>query len=177
MLIIVFGEMGMGKNFVGECLAEVLGIHFLDGDTAISDKTSLKHKADVDQFVQFQLIPMIDRELKLHKNLIVSQALYFEEHRNLIENQFKYLTTVKFINVSATNALQEQRLLTRDQGQEFWLPYSVRSHRHFSTSGDFFTIENNKGKEEVIEQIKALPFYNLKELKPEPIISKVQYAK
>ena len=177
MLIIIFGEMGMGKNFVGECLAREMSIHFLDGDTAIPAGTRLLHKADVDRFVTYQLIPAIESSLKLHNDLIVAQALYFEEHRKQIENYFKYFTSVKFIHVRATEKLQRERLLTREEGKEFWLPYRDRSHRHFSTQGEYEIIDNTQGKEEVIKQIKALPFYQMKESKPEMINTKIAYAK
>lgn len=35
MIYLIFGEMGIGKNYVGEKLAKHIGCSFFDGDTVI----------------------------------------------------------------------------------------------------------------------------------------------
>lgn len=163
MLIILIGEMGMGKNFVGEMMAKEWGFHFFDGDDAIPPGKQLLHKKDVDAFVQDNLIPAITNNLKDYKNLIVAQALYFEEHRNKIYECFKSVTEVKFIHIIANQALQTKRLLTRSQEKIAWVPYAARSRRHFQIPIEadrrYSTIVNEHGTNEISKQIRELSFY------------------
>jgi len=76
MIYILFGEMGVGKNYVGEKLAKHLGCKFFDGDDALS--SHLKEKVanhrpltveEVKYFVKYDLIPQID--IKYRTNLVV----------------------------------------------------------------------------------------------------------
>lgn len=161
-LIIIFGEMAMGKNFVGKLLAEEFGFYFYDGDEALVDGQKLRNKEDVDSFVKNQLIPEIEKQVNKNPKLVVSQALYFEEHRKMILDHFKENMPVRFIHVTASSVVQRERLLQRPEADS-WLSYAARSHRRFeaplSGSPLYSEIVNNKDKDEVIKQIKTLSYY------------------
>lgn len=89
MIYLIFGEMGIGKNYVGEKLAKHIGCSFFDGDTVIPPsmlKKVLNFKPlgaeDIDDYVTNHLIPEIEN--KYQNELVVAQALYREKHRNQI---------------------------------------------------------------------------------------------
>lgn len=162
MLIIVFGEMGMGKTFVGKLIAERFQYHFYDGDDALKKDQKLLNRDDVDKFIDNQLIPSIEIELKKNTNLVMSQALYFEKHRKKIQEYFRDLTSVRFIHVLATDELQNQRLLKRSEAEGFWLPYAARSKRRFEgpPPGNplYSQIINNTNEEDIITQVNKLSY-------------------
>ncbi len=96
MIYILFGEMGVGKNYIGEKIAAHMGCPFFDGDDAFP--AHLKKKIDrcqsltveeVEGFVRENLIPEInDRSGFPPDNLVVAQALYRADHRAMIDAYF-----------------------------------------------------------------------------------------
>lgn len=91
MIWLLFGEMGVGKNYVGERLARHLGCPFFDGDDVIPDwmmwkieKFRILSLGELDRYTSKHLIPAIYSRHELGKDLVVAQALYRRRHRRMI---------------------------------------------------------------------------------------------
>ena len=91
MIYFLFGEMGSGKSWLAERLAEEMDITYLEGDHSLPsyliDKIQGRRILTVDEvedFVRHYLIPDIQKAL-VTGDLVVSQALYRREHRQIIE--------------------------------------------------------------------------------------------
>lgn len=158
MLIIIFGEMGMGKNFVGELIAQKLGYTFYDGDKAIRKGVDkLNSPEGVHSFVKNGLIPAVKAQLETYPNLVVSQALYFQKDREAISEEISKDT--RFVRVNCAPKNQTQRLLQRNSSEN-WLQYAAISKPYFEEppvdNKAFLYIQNDKTKEDVVSQIEVL---------------------
>lgn len=156
-LVIVFGEMGTGKSYTSELIAKQTGMHFYEGDDALPKNMELKTEQDVHRFVIDYLIPSIKREVAAHNTVIVSQALYFQRHRELILKEFQQIAQVKFIHIQSTEEWQITNLKKRPE--PYWLDYAKSSRPYFEyppKSPLYFTIENSQDLASVLKQIKAI---------------------
>lgn len=152
MIYILFGEMGVGKNYVGEKLAEHLGCNFFDGDDALSpflkEKVS-NHKPltvkEVEYFVRYDLIPAIDHRNCL-SNMVVSQALYRADHRKMISDYFG--SEVKWVYIRPPSVFTHmRRLLSRRKGWK-WVALWLMSKPFFDRPPkDTLTIRNTDNLE------------------------------
>lgn len=153
-LVVVVGEMGMGKTYVAQLIADKTGKHFYEGDRALPLGMELRSKKAVDEFVKDYLIPAISRELATHDDVVVAQALYFQEHRELIFNEFNELAHIKFINVVTTLEMQSNNLQQRPES--FWLSYAKASKASFQKPPEdsvYTSIENSLDEAQVLRQI------------------------
>ena len=128
MIYILFGEMGVGKNYVGERLARFLECEFFDGDTVIPQsmkneisKFKILKPKTVRDFIYNHLIPEVQRRSLGKRNLVVAQALYRKEFRESLiktlgkENvQEVYIPTPPFL-------MHMGRLLQRKDGVRWML--------------------------------------------------------
>ncbi|AYV78566.1 MAG: hypothetical protein Edafosvirus18_15 [Edafosvirus sp.] len=154
MLIIIYGKMASGKSYIGKQLSSYLNFSYYDGDDALSTinkKIGFVSKSDVKKFVSGRLIPAIESKMYEHKNLVVSQALYFEEHRNLIRDHFtKIGENVIFIQVNTPEKQTENQSWSR--GIVWWL-YGKLNNNFFESSDNVHII-NNISHESLIPQFK-----------------------
>lgn len=97
MIYFLVGPMGIGKNYVGERLAESLQCDFVDGDIFVPKEMAAKvanfkplSQKDIDDYVADHLIPGIEQHLSKNptEDLVIAQALYRKEHRDQIQNHF-----------------------------------------------------------------------------------------
>jgi len=130
-VIILFGEMGGGKNYHGEILAKEKGYTFLDGDTVaqpemlerVSQFKSLTREM-IKKFIG-RLIAAISLKAFKSNGLVVAQALYFDEDRIFIKwflNQLGY--NVKFIWVKPSFLRNLMQIYSRPKGLTwavYWL--------------------------------------------------------
>lgn len=130
MIYVLFGEMGIGKNYVGERLAEHLDCIFFDGDDVLPP--DLKEKvarmkplthADVNRFVTNHLIPGIRIMANLYGGeIVVAQALYMRKHRQQIVDALGGPDEVKLIHLPSPSFLTHMgRLLKRRRGIRWML--------------------------------------------------------
>lgn len=87
-VIVLYGEMGAGKNYQGSKLAEALDLPFLDGDTALSPELATNVKsfkplapAQLEHFVHRDLFKAILKSASPN-GIVVGQALYLREMRD-----------------------------------------------------------------------------------------------
>lgn len=137
MLYVLFGEMGVGKNYVGEKLAAYIGCEFLDGDSVIPKATMEKVKNfkqlnvnDINDYVKINLIPAIEKKLEENANLVVAQALYRKEHRGLLEKYFGS-KNIKLIWLPIIDHFSHlKRLFKRPNGTR-WILYMLGNKLFF----------------------------------------------
>jgi len=149
MIFLLFGEMGVGKNYVGKRLAHKLDCPFFDGDLAMPKEMkervrkfkSLTNSMLTD-FVENNLIPAIISNANpiKHKHLVVGQALYKREHRKEIRRRFG---RTMFIHVVAPSfRVHMARIMTRPHGFR-WAAYCVASKLFFERPGNSTYIIND----------------------------------
>ncbi|MCE9598026.1 MAG: hypothetical protein K8S54_08660 [Spirochaetia bacterium] len=96
--VVLFGEMGSGKSFLGRTLARQTGLPYFEGDDFLPAELKAKVAKvnpltvfEVNLFVTGHLIPGIIELARLHKNFVVSQALYRRDHREQIQTELNML--------------------------------------------------------------------------------------
>lgn len=145
MIYIIFGEMGVGKNYIGEKLAEQLGCDFIDGDDVLPQH--LKEKVDnfesftlheVNSFVRKNLIPHIRFQAESGKDIVVAQALYRSVHRDIISI---LLDEVTWVYVNAPFFIHMKRLLSRKNGWS-WVLLCLMSKPWFQKPHPCWTISS-----------------------------------
>lgn len=86
-IIILFGEMGAGKNYHGERIAKALNCEFYDGDRSVPPDMAERvaqfkplDRAMIERFISQLTDTIIEKADKAPK-LVVAQALYFDQDR------------------------------------------------------------------------------------------------
>lgn len=159
MIYILFGEMGSGKNYVGEKLAKKLNCPFLDGDTLIQEEMMIKvlgfnvfKKDCIEGYVKDYLIPEILNLAIDNDDVVVSQALYARSFRQSIVDavnkdhllQLLGKDKVKLIWVKTPLLLNLRQLLSRQRGIG-WLLYFFITTLFFQRPGkEAIQINNNR---------------------------------
>lgn len=117
MIVFLFGQAGVGKNYVGKILAAQFGYYFWDADLALTPemKVSIARKEIFTQEMRdhfTQIIIQNTQTLSLnHEKLVVAQALYKEKNRNQLVEAFPQ---AKFILVDADSEKIFERLNKRN---------------------------------------------------------------
>lgn len=131
MIYILFGEMGIGKNYVGEKLAEYLGCEFFDGDDVVPKHMAEKvanfkplSLSDLDDYIQNYLIGAIQMKAADGKDLVVAQALYRREHREALLEAFRMLEVLMVYLPAPSFRTHMRRLLKREDGWK-WVLWSL----------------------------------------------------
>ena len=147
-IYILFGEMGVGKNYIGEKLAEHLDCYFFDGDEALPP--ALKEKVsnfksltldEIEDFVRDDLIPEVEAMAGKAKpcgcgcgrdlggDMVVGQALYRADHRKIIAEYFG--SRVEWIYIEPPSFFTHmKRLLSRRRGIR-WMLLGLASKAFF----------------------------------------------
>jgi len=137
MLYLLFGEMGVGKNYVGERLAKRLRCPFYDGD--LSMPSDMKRRVEnfgflsdemLSRFVASHLIRDIRERLPVlyPSNLVVGQALYKEKYRQMIWNAFPDARLIYIVPPSLR--VHMSRIMARPRGWK-WALYCLMSKPFF----------------------------------------------
>ncbi|MBU1033180.1 MAG: shikimate kinase [Candidatus Omnitrophota bacterium] len=156
MLFFLFGHPGCGKNYVGEIFRDFFGFYFYDGDEQLTAGMKEIMKIEIlpydlrEEFYERVVEEVVELD-KRHDKLVISQALPFQKHRDLI---LEDLPHAKFLWIKADPNLIQQRLSHR-AGHHVDSDYSKRLQKVFEPPySDISIIVNNTDQESVIEQIK-----------------------
>lgn len=149
-IYILFGEMGAGKNYIGEQLAQHLGCPFYDGDDVFPPKLKEKIKAcksltrkEVRHYVISSLLPAIVGWNMNQENIVVAQALYIQEHRSFIDWTMLPITWV-YVKPPSFFA-HMRRLFSRKNGLK-WMLLGLMSKSAFQEPAPYtLTITNVEG--------------------------------
>jgi len=93
MLIYLYGLPGAGKNFIGEVYKNKFNFHFQDADEYLPKKMKNKLKRGEHFTVEdvkgyhYIIANKIYKLKKKYKNLVISQASLFIEHRQIIKDK------------------------------------------------------------------------------------------
>lgn len=138
-VIILFGEMGAGKNYHGERLAYSEGLTFLDGDNCVSGRMLAK-------VVKFKPIPrdilldyidnhltpqIIEHAYKSRNGIVVAQALYLDNDRHVIMQTLEaHGFDVEFYWVKTPRIRNIKQLYSRKNGTR-WVLYYLQNTAFF----------------------------------------------
>jgi gluconate kinase len=137
-IIILFGEMGSGKNYHGEKLAKEKGYLFFDGDDALTsemrdrvNKFKPISREMILHFISDLLSVIIEKSNDTDTGLVVSQALYFDEDRTFIEYVLRRMGfTVNFKWVKVPFVQNFKQIYSRPKGFR-WALYWLMSKPWF----------------------------------------------
>lgn len=151
-IVILFGEMGGGKNYHGTLLAKHTGANFLDGDTVAPP-------AMVEKVVNFQPLSremvfdyihnhlakaIVEKANNSPAGLFVAQALYLNEDRLLLQETLENMGfIVDFVWIKPPFWQNLKQLLTRPKGWRwviYWLmnKFFFQKPTHPVTDYNFF---------------------------------------
>jgi len=152
-ITIFFGEMGCGKSYCGARYAQKHGYHFFEGDSVVPpammervSKFQPLTKEMVEEYIGVLSDTIADKMLDLEKEdrfnfegLVVSQALYRDEHRHSLTiflESLGYHVRWRWVKVPFWRNIQN--LLTRPSGWKwvyYWLinkPFFQKpTHDHY----------------------------------------------
>lgn len=171
MIYLLFGEMGVGKNYVGERMARQLGCPFFDGDDAIPDRMMVKIEkfkilslGDLDSYTQDHLVPAIQDRAFWESDLVVAQALYRRRHRReiveAIERKWPLYDASRNKVVPVwlkppSLLTHAKRLLGREHGFK-WLLYALVTKPFFQKPDRGTAVIVNETGSELAAQIGAI---------------------
>jgi len=164
MIYILFGEMGVGKNYVGEKLAKHLNCEFFDGDTVIPAtmkekiaKFKILDQKTVRNFIYNHLIPAVQRRAIERENLVVAQALYRKEFRMALIESLDVENVCPVYIKAPSFRTHMKRLLNRTNGVR-WVAFCLISKFFLQKpDGDTFTI-SNEHENDLYSQIEKLVY-------------------
>lgn len=141
-IIILFGEMGSGKNYWGELLVNNMpGFTFFDGDTVATPEMIAKvskfkpmNRDMIAAYIDVLIEQIEKRAQQSDKGLIVAQALYFDQDRKEIASYFECLGyNVSFYLISVPFFQNMRQLLSRPKGWR-WALYWLMNKPFFQTA-------------------------------------------
>lgn len=112
MLIVIFGLPGTGKSFVGERLAERLGIIYINSDRLRQEMQLMrKYGSEEKQLVYQQMLHKAEKCLRQGKDVLLdatfSQRAYLHKAKALAQ---QYNTSCKFIEMVANEKVIRERV-------------------------------------------------------------------
>ena len=136
-IIIMYGEMGSGKSYLGERYAKQQGMAFLEGDDflppAMASRIAQFKPVTPDMIKRYlleYLIPVILGEVDA-RGLVVSQALYLREHRKMLVERLRFHGhEVELQHVRAPFWRHMRQLWNRPQGAR-WVLYGLLNKPFF----------------------------------------------
>ncbi len=136
-IIVLFGEMGCGKNYWGARVAQEMGYVFYDGDLAappeVVEKVSRFKLLDRELILDFvhQLCLVIIDKVPATNGIVVAQALYFDQDRKYIKEELGRLGYhVSFQWVRPPFWRNLKQIYSRPDGFR-WVVYWLRNKRWF----------------------------------------------
>ena len=164
MIYLLFGEMGVGKNYVGERMARQLGCPFFDGDDAIPDwmmwkveRFKILSLGELDRYVSDHLIPAIWSHHEPGMDLVVVQALYRRRHRQMIvERSFGRMRLVVPVWLKPPSLFTHaKRLFDRKHGLK-WLLYALVTKPFFQKPDRGAVVIVNESGSDLAGQIRRI---------------------
>lgn len=158
MIIIVFGLAAAGKTYVGKLISKYFDFYHEDADQWLTldmkeyvQEEKIFTLGMLDDFTS-NIIMNIEKLATIHKNLVISQALYRTKNREVIRDHFQDRDVV-FLHIDADDEVIYQRLVKRG---DWVMPDYAKAMRHFFQSMDnAIKINNNQnGEAPILEQLQ-----------------------
>lgn len=138
VIVVLFGEMGSGKSYMGKKIAQANGLDFIEGDDFIpfdmkerTDRFLPPTKQDLRGFVDTMKLSAKLKAIDSKNGIVLSQALYVNEHREeLMEywKKFGYDVDMLWVKVGFWRNLKQ--LWSRPKGLR-WIIYWLISKPFF----------------------------------------------
>eukprot|EP01124_Arcella_intermedia_P020813 TRINITY_DN28348_c0_g1_i1.p1 TRINITY_DN28348_c0_g1~~TRINITY_DN28348_c0_g1_i1.p1 ORF type:complete len:186 (+),score=56.19 TRINITY_DN28348_c0_g1_i1:40-597(+) len=118
VFIVLFGNPGVGKSYIGSLLESNFGFYWYDADVDLTEemKEAIENGNTFTQEMRdtyyHNIILNIQKLFQVHTKLVVSQALIKRQNRLQIRNHFP---TARFVWVQAEDELVEQRITKRQE--------------------------------------------------------------
>ncbi len=136
-ITILFGEMGAGKNYWGEKLAQEENATFFDGDTVATPEMKDRvakfyplNKQLIEEFIAVLLSAIVMKADDLG-NLVVAQALYNNDDREFIEEMLsRQGFRVRFYWIKTSFWCNLKQLFSRPKGF-WWVIYWLMNKPYF----------------------------------------------
>jgi gluconate kinase len=135
-IIILFGEMGSGKNYHGEKLAKKLGYTFFDGDIVVTSEMAEKVSKfkplsrDIIKNYRRVLAEAIKEKAAQANGLVVAQALYSNQDRYYLHGFLSTKNNVKFIWIKTSFFKNLKQIYSRPKGLR-WVLYWLMNKPFF----------------------------------------------
>jgi gluconate kinase len=159
MIYLLFGEMGVGKNYVGERLAKYHYCQFYDGDLSLTPEMKEKVKNFgvlpddmLDRFVE-KLITDVRNRMPIIGYMVVGQALYKEKHRQRFVEVIKDVKLIRVVPPSLR--VHMSRIMTRPRGLR-WAAYCLLSKPFFQKPGRDVDVIVNDTDDSIDRQIREI---------------------
>jgi gluconokinase len=159
MLIILFGLSGVGKNYIGNIIAQSFPFVFWDGDEALTPmmKQYIAEQKVFTQAMRDEFCPILIDEIKQRmracSNLVVAQGLYKEVNRKQI---LAAVPDARLIHVTADLTTIQNRLANRHQ--QINIDYGFKISQAFEPPQLCqAVIQNNvEGQEQIQSQLREI---------------------
>lgn len=136
-IIIMYGEMGSGKSYQGARLAAEAGMVFLEGDDYLPGLMAYRierFKAITPDMIKSYILNHLIPAIHAHyspKGLVVAQALYLKEHRELLVSHLKlHGYKVELVRIETPFLRHMRQLWSRPKGA-FWVLYGLANKPFF----------------------------------------------
>lgn len=116
MKLLLFGEIGSGKSFIGDLLAREFGLHYHDADTDLPPEIAgaIRRHEPLTDAMRDAFVDRIEARIAVlssaHSRFVIAQALFRNRHRARLLAAFPGLT---FVWVQSPSAQIERRLQMR----------------------------------------------------------------
>lgn len=164
-LLFAFGSPGVGKTYVGRALQQEYQFHNYEADEDLTDEMLASIRAEqisTDAMRERYFSIVIQKIIALkqiHPNIVVTQALMKEVNRHQISTA---LPDTQFIHVTADINNINKRLKIR--GDWVSADYAAKIRAVFEKPRlPHFEIDNNSGRQHVIEQLNTLELFHAKQ--------------
>lgn len=146
LVIIFFGEMGAGKNYHGQRLANYLNAPFFDGDLVATpemiDRVAKFKPLSIRILDEYILVlsSEIIKRAKGVDNLVVAQALYLNKHRLLLKEILEKngLNVIFCLVKPKSRYCHFKQLLSRTNGIR-WVLYCLMNKPFFEFPKEYFS--------------------------------------
>jgi gluconate kinase len=146
-IIVLFGEMGGGKNYWGERIAAQKGYHFYDGDAAAPPivvervmQFKMLRREHIRLFVDVLCEEIVRNTPPDASGMVVAQALYFDEDRKYLAASLQEKGfNVRFQWIRTPFWRNLRQVYSRPKGMR-WAIYWLRNKRWFEHPTHEYTL-------------------------------------
>ena len=158
LVLFLFGESGVGKNYVGDVIANYNNWHVYHADQDITDemKLALKEQRPFSDEMRDNyfalLVNKINELTKLHPQLVVTQGAYKRKHREFLQT---HIANLSLVQVICSEHLLAQRIAQRTSGINVKSAQALKNDFQAAQAGEL-VLTNNDGADSIIEQFTKL---------------------
>ena len=146
MIIYLYGLPGSGKTYIGKLIAKEFNFYFKDADEYLpmfmKDKLTNGEQFTYKNVEYYHTIisEKVYELSKKHNDIVISQASFFQKHRDMIKNKLE--KDIYFIHINSSQDVIVQRLEMR--GGNVTPEYMTEMSKYIEVNSKDFQINNNE---------------------------------